>query len=114
MGHRRESKREQERLGGREWERDPQSKRRGLTGAKGGWWVRADQGVWDAKTARNNQVVKKQGAVAPLSHSLDTSSRVERPKHDWGCESAAQVRQLEASGQGKVGSMRMHGDEQKR
>ena len=29
---------------GREWERDPQSKSRGLTGAKGGWWVRADQG----------------------------------------------------------------------
>ena len=26
-------------MGGREWERDPQSKRRGLTGAKGGWWV---------------------------------------------------------------------------
>ena len=118
MGHRRESKREQERLGGREWERDPQSKRqskrRGLTGAKGGWWVRADQGVWDAKTARNSQVVKKQGAVAPLSHRLNTSSRVERPKHDGGCESAAQERQLEASGQGKVGSMRMHGVEQKR
>ena len=114
MGHRRESKREQERLGGREWEGDPQSKRRGLTGAKGGWWVRADRGVWDAKTARNSQVVKKQGAVAPLSHRLDTSSRVEGPKHDWGCESAAQERQLEASGQGKVGSMRMHGVEQKR
>ena len=31
--------REQERMGGREWERDPQSKSRGLTGAKGGWWV---------------------------------------------------------------------------
>ena len=61
VGYRRESKREQERLGGREWERDPQSKRRGLTGAKGGWWVRADQGVWDAKTARNSQVVKKRG-----------------------------------------------------
>ena len=57
--------REQERRGGREWERDPQSKRRGLTGAKGGWWVSADQGVWDAKTARNSQVVKKQGAIAP-------------------------------------------------
>ena len=49
-----------------------------------------------------------------LSHRLDTSSRVERPNHDWGCESAAQVRQLEASGQGTVGSMRMHGIEQKR
>ena len=59
-------------------------------------------------------MVKKQGAVAPLSHRLDTSSCVERPKHDWGCESAAQVRQLEASGQGKVGCMRMHGVEQKR
>ena len=57
--------REQERRGGREWERDPQSKRRGLTGAKGGWWVSANQGVWDAKTARNSQVVKKQGAIAP-------------------------------------------------
>ena len=31
--------REQERMGGREWERDPQSKSRGLTGAQGGWWV---------------------------------------------------------------------------
>ena len=114
MGHRRESKREQERLGGRERERDPQSKKRGLTGAKGGWWVRADKGIWDTKTARNSPVVKKQGAVAPLSHRLDTLSSVERPKHDWVCESAAQVRQLEATGQGKVGSMRMHGVEQKR
>ena len=34
--------REQERKRGREWDRDPQSKSRGLTGAKGGWWVRAD------------------------------------------------------------------------
>ena len=31
--------REQERMTGREWERDPQSMSRGLTGAKGGWWV---------------------------------------------------------------------------
>ena len=31
--------REHESMGGREWERDPQSKSRGLTGAKGGWWV---------------------------------------------------------------------------
>ena len=46
--------REQERMGGREWERDPQSKSRGLTGAKGGWWVRADQGVWDAKAAQSS------------------------------------------------------------
>ena len=67
-----------------------------------------------AKTARNSQVMKKQGAVAPLSHRLDTSSRVEKPKHDWGCESAAHVRQLEASGQGQVDSMRMKGVERKR
>ena len=58
-------------------------------------------------------MVKKQGAVAPLSHRLDTSSRVERPKHDWGCESAAHVRQLEASGQGQVDSMRTNGVERK-
>ena len=45
--------------------------------------------------------MKKQGAVAPLSHRLDTSSRVEQPKYDWGCESAAHVRQLEVSGQEK-------------
>ena len=42
-----------ERERGREWERDPQSKSRGLTGAKGGWWVRADQGVWDAMAAQS-------------------------------------------------------------
>ena len=35
VGHGRERKREQERLGRREWDRDPQSKRRGPTGAKG-------------------------------------------------------------------------------
>ena len=58
-------------------------------------------------------MVKKQGAIAPLSHRLDTSLRVERPKHDWGCESAAQVRHSEASRQGKVGTMRMHGVELK-
>ena len=57
--------------------------------------------------------MKKQCAVAPLSHRLDTSSRVEKPKHDWGCESAAHVRQLEASGQGQVDSMRMNGVERK-
>ena len=57
--------------------------------------------------------MKKQGAVAPLSHRLDTSSRVEQSKHDWGCESAAHVRQLEASGQEKVDSMRMNGVERK-
>ena len=45
-------------------------------------WVRADQGKRDATAARNSQEVKKQGAVAPLSHRLDTLSRVEQPKHD--------------------------------
>ena len=57
--------------------------------------------------------MKKRGAVAPLSHRLDTSSRVEKRKHDWGCESVAHVRQLEASGQGQVDSMRMKGGERK-
>ena len=57
---------------------------------------------------------EKQGAVAPLSHRLDTSSRVEQPKHDWGCESAAHVRQLEASGQEKVDSMRKYDVERTR
>ena len=52
--------------------------------------------------------MKKQGAVAPLSHRLDTSSRVEQPKHDWGSESGAHVRQLEVSGQEKANSMRMN------
>ena len=33
---------------GREGERDPQSKNRGLTGTVGGWGVRGDQGVWAA------------------------------------------------------------------
>ena len=42
----RETRQERER--GREGERDPQSKSRGLTGTVGGWWVRADQGVWAA------------------------------------------------------------------
>ena len=50
--------REQERMRGREWERDPQSKSWGLTGAKGGRWVRADQGVWDAKAAQSSLMVK--------------------------------------------------------
>ena len=58
--------------------------------------------------------MQKQGAAAPLSHRLNTSSRVEQPKHDWGCESAAHVRQLKASGQEKVDSMRMNGVERKR
>ena len=50
--------REKERMRGREWERDPQSKSRALTGAKGGWWVPADQGVWDAKAAQSSIMVK--------------------------------------------------------
>ena len=56
---------------------------------------------------------EKQGAVAPQSHRLDTSSRVERLKHDRGCESAAHVRQLDSSGQGQVDSKRMNGVERK-
>ena len=63
-----------------------------------------------AEQSRN----EKQGAVAPLSHRLETSSRVEQPKHDWGCESAAHVRQPEASGQEKVDSMRKNGVERER
>ena len=47
----REGERERERERGREGERDPQSKSRGLTGTVGGWWVRADQGVWAAVAA---------------------------------------------------------------
>ena len=52
--------------------------------------------------------------MAPQSHKLDTSSRVDRLKHDKGCESAAHVRQLNSSGQGQVDSMRMNGVERKR
>ena len=73
-----------ERERGREWERDPQSKSRGLTGAKGGWWVRADQGVWDAMAARSSLMVKQRDAIAPLEHRRDTSLRVEKPKQDTG------------------------------
>ena len=58
--------------------------------------------------------MKKQGAVAPLSHRLDTLSRVEQPKHDWGSKSAAYMRMTEASRRECVGSMRMHGVELKR
>ena len=47
----RERERGQERERVREGERDPQSKSRGLTGTVGGWWVRADQGVWAANEA---------------------------------------------------------------
>ena len=54
----RRQERGQERVRGREWGRDPQSKRRGLTGAKGGWWVRADQGVWGAMAAQISLMVK--------------------------------------------------------
>ena len=57
--------------------------------------------------------MKKQGAVAPLSHWLDTLSRVERPKQDWGGESAAQVRMTEASRHECVGGMLIHGGELK-
>ena len=57
--------------------------------------------------------MKKQGAVAPLSHRLDTLSRVQQPKHDWGCKSAAQVRKTETSRHECVGSMRIHGVELK-
>ena len=58
--------------------------------------------------------MKKRGAVAPLSHRLDTLSRVEKPKHDWGCESAAHVRKTEASRHECVGGMRIHGVELRR
>ena len=49
VGHKgRWKEREREREGRREREREQergtQSKSRGLTGAEGGWWVRADQG----------------------------------------------------------------------
>ena len=81
-----------ERVRGREWERDPQSKSRGLTGAMGGWWVRADRGVWNAMAAQSSLMVKSQGAIAPLEHRRDTSLRVEKPKHDKGRENAAHVR----------------------
>ena len=58
--------------------------------------------------------MKKQGAIAPLSRRLNTSSRVEQLKHDWGCESAAQVRQPEVNEREKANSMRMNGVELKR
>ena len=57
--------------------------------------------------------MKKQGAVAPLNHRLDTLSRVEQPKPDWGRKSAAYVRMTDASRHECVGSMRMHGVELK-
>ena len=99
---RRARERAGERAGEREWERDPQSKRRRLTGAKGGWWVRADQGVWDGMAAQSSLMVKQRGAIAPLEHRRDTSLRVEQPKHDKGCENAAHVRVMAASGHENV------------
>ena len=53
--------------------------------------------------------MKKQGAVAPRNHKLDTLSCVEQPKQDWGGESAAQVKMTDEC----VGDMRMHGGELK-
>ena len=94
--------REQERKRGREWERDPQSKSRGLTGTKGGWWVRADQGVWDAKAAQSS-------IMAPLEHRRDTSLHVGKPKHGKGRENAAHERVLKASGHENVGGLCTHG-----
>ena len=104
-----ERKVEKERERGREWERDPQSKSRGLTGAKGGWWVRANQGVWDAMAAMSRLMVKQRGAIAPLEHGLDTSLRVGKPEHDKGSENAARVRVLGASRHGNVGGQCTHG-----
>ena len=101
--------REQERKRGREWERNPQSKSRGLTGAKGGWWVRADQGVWDAKATQSSIMVKYQCAIAPLEHRRDTSLRVGKPKHGKGRENAAHERALDASGHVNVGGLCTHG-----
>ena len=58
--------------------------------------------------------MKKQGAVAPQSHRLDTLSRVEQPKQDRGGESAAHVQMTKASRHECVdGGMRMHGGERK-
>ena len=58
-------------------------------------------------------MVKQQGAIVPLSHRLDTSLRLERPKHNCVCESASHVRMSEAGRHENVGSMRMHGVELK-
>ena len=44
----RERERDRERERERERERDPQSESWGLSGTVGGWWVRADLGVWTA------------------------------------------------------------------
>ena len=56
--------------------------------------------------------MKKQGAVAPLSHRHNMLSRVAQPKHDWGGESAAHVRKTKASRHECVGGMRMQRGEQ--
>ena len=96
-----EDRREGERERGREWERDPQNKSRGLTGAKGGWWVRADQGVWEAMAVKSSLMLKQRGAIAPLEHGRDTSYRVGRPEHDRGSENA--VRVMGARRHGHVG-----------
>ena len=68
---------------------------------------------WKEWGRQNSRERKKQGAVAPLSHRLDTLSRVEQPKQDWGGESAAHVRMTEASRHECIGGMRMHGGELK-
>ena len=57
--------------------------------------------------------MKRQGAVAPLSQRLDTLSRVEQQKQDWGGEGAAHVRMTEASRHECVGGVHMHGGELK-
>ena len=78
-------------------------------GAKGGWWVRADQGVWDAKATQSNIMVKQQGAIAPLEQRRDMSLRVGKPKHCEGCENAAHERALNTSGHESVGCLCTHG-----
>ena len=59
--------------------------------------------------AQSSLMVKQRGAIAPLEHRRDTSLRVEKPKHDKGCENAAHVRVLEASGHENVGGLCTHG-----
>ena len=54
-------------------------------------------------------MVKQRGAIAPLEHRRDTLLRVEKPKHDKGCENAAHVRVLDASGRANVGGKCTHG-----
>ena len=64
-----------------------------------------------ARISREMSRNKKAGRRSALSHRLDTLSRVEQLKQDWGGESAAQVRMMEASRHECVGGMRMHGGE---